>query len=61
MKRTLRLLASLAAAVWMSPCATADDAAGLLRVAVDPEGETAGEMPFAPFGDATPMNSTRSL
>ncbi len=56
MKRTLRLLASLVAAVWMPPCASADDAAGFMRVAVDPERETAGEMPFAPFGDATPTN-----
>lgn len=36
--------------------ALADDAAGLLRVEVAPDAEIAGEMPFAPFGDATPTN-----
>ena len=56
MKRILHPLASLAASVWMTQCVSADDAAGLLRMTVDPEGETAGEMPFAPFGDATPTN-----
>lgn len=34
----------------------ADDAAGLLRVEVAPDAEISGEMPFAPFGDATPTN-----
>lgn len=49
-------IAALVAAILRAMSALADDAAGLLRVEVAPDAEIAGEMPFAPFGDATPTN-----
>ena len=43
----------LAATTICCACALADDAAGVLRVVSDTNGEATVEMPFTPFGDGT--------
>ncbi len=47
-------LFAVAIAFTASLVSLADDAAGILRVGVATNGETSVEMPFFPFGDATP-------